>query len=145
MTENEEYYTGLPSFAPIPLSVSSPVIKAEDKNQIRAVALESMHLKVQEQVNLLRSQAELIMKQVRELEERMEISRRIYEASMRFTPVIGSTYHLFENKEGGVILSMVGPDEWGKNMPFRSFIATVKLMGDHTWEILKRGNGKEII
>lgn len=139
MTENDEYYTGLPSFAPIPMSVSSPVIKAEDKNQIRAVALESMHLKVQEQVNLLRSQAELIMKQVKELEDRMEISKRIYEASMRFSPVLGSVYHLFENKEGAMVLSMVGPDEWGRSMPFTRYIATVRLMGDHTWEILKRG------
>jgi len=31
---------------------------------------------------------------------------------------------------------MVGPNEWGKKgQPFNSFIATVKLLSDHTWEI----------
>ena len=31
---------------------------------------------------------------------------------------------------------MVGPDEWGKQSPY-DFIATVKLLSDHTWDILE--------
>jgi len=30
----------------------------------------------------------------------------------------------------------VGPNEWGKSMPFESFVATVTLLSDHTWDIL---------
>ena len=135
----EEYYTGLPSFAPIPLSVSSPAIRPEDRKLIKAQAVEAMHLKAQQQIDLLRRQAELIMAQARELEERVRISQQIYEATMRFSPTMGMTYHLYKRKDGEVILSLVSPAEWGQGFPFKLFVATVKLLADHTWDILERG------
>jgi hypothetical protein len=38
-----EYYTGAANLSPIPLSVGSPVIRPEDKNKIKANAVEAMH------------------------------------------------------------------------------------------------------
>jgi hypothetical protein len=140
MQENqEESYTGLPSFAPIPLSVSSPAIRPEDRKLIKAQAVESMHLKAQQQIELLKKQAALIMEQAKELEDRVAISLQIYEATMRFSPTMGMTYHLYKRNDGEVILSLVSPAEWGQSFPFKLFIATVKLLADHTWEILQRG------
>jgi hypothetical protein len=140
MEENkEEYYTGLPSFAPIPLNVSSPSIRPEDRRLIKGQAVEAMQLKAQQQIDLLRRQAEVIMAQARELEERVRISMEIYEATMRFSPTMGMTYHLYKRNDGEVILSLVSPAEWGENFPFKQFIATVKLLADHTWDILERG------
>jgi hypothetical protein len=31
------------------------------------------------------------------------------------------------------MLSLVSPKEWGPSMPFKKFVATVKLLADHTW------------
>jgi hypothetical protein len=31
---------------------------------------------------------------------------------------------------------MVASDEWGRSMPYERFVAEVKLLSDHTWEIL---------
>jgi hypothetical protein len=31
---------------------------------------------------------------------------------------------------------MVGPKEWGKKMPFEDYVAEVRLMSDHTWEVI---------
>jgi len=31
---------------------------------------------------------------------------------------------------------MVGPEEWGDNPPYE-FISEVKLLSDHTWEIIE--------
>ena len=141
MVENkEDYYTGLPSFAPIPLSVSSPSIKPEDRKLIKAQAVEAMHLKAQQQINLLKRQAALIMEQARELEERVRISQQIYEATMRFSPSMGMIYHLYRRQDDEVILSLVSPEEWGQKFPFKHFIATVKLLADHTWDILQKGD-----
>jgi hypothetical protein len=31
---------------------------------------------------------------------------------------------------------MVGASEWGRSMPYERYVAEVKLLSDHTWEIL---------
>jgi hypothetical protein len=54
---------------------------------------------------------------------------------MSFEPVIGHTYYLYEKESGEKVLSMVGPHEWGKSFPFNEYLCTVKMLGDHTWEI----------
>jgi hypothetical protein len=140
MTEESTslYFTGEAKFSPVPMSVSSPVIKAIDKNKIRAVAVEAMHLQANQQMVLLRKQAELIMQQVKEIEERLKISELIYQAEMRFKPVLGQTYHLYEKDNGVFSMSIIAPDEWGKSNTHKRFVSTVKLLGDHTWEVLDK-------
>jgi hypothetical protein len=32
---------------------------------------------------------------------------------------------------------MISPEEWGRSFPFEKFIAHVRLLTDHTWEIVK--------
>ena len=56
---------------------------------------------------------------------------------MRFEPLISHTYHLYEAEDGTFKLLMVGPNEWGKKGSPHAFISTVKLLADHTWEIVK--------
>ena len=58
---------------------------------------------------------------------------------MNFQPIISRVYHLYEIEDGNDILSMIGPKEWGRSKPFKKFIATVKLLADHTWDILEKG------
>ena len=43
-------------------------------------------------------------------------------------------YHVYEKTDGSHVLSLVAPSEWGGGSgPFAGFIATVKLLADHTW------------
>ena len=56
-------------------------------------------------------------------------------AEMNFEPLIGHTYFLYQKSEEKDVLSMIGPKEWGRSMPFQSFLAEVELLPDHTWEI----------
>lgn len=140
MEENNEtkhYYTGEQAFAPVPMHVASAPIKALDKGKLQATAFEAMRHHADQQVAMLRKQAELIMQQVREIENRVEISRQIYEAEFRFKPEVGNTYHLYE-KDGRHILSLIGPKEWGRSTKFENHIASVKLLGDKTWEVLPK-------
>ncbi len=57
-----------------------------------------MHLQAHQQIDLLRKQAELIMQQVKEIEERLKISELIYKSEMRFKPVLGQVYYLYEKE-----------------------------------------------
>ena len=139
MNENNEFesYVGEASLSPIPLSISSPVIKPVDRNQIKANAVEAMHHYANQGISMLKKQADLIMQQVREIESRLKVSEKIYQSDMRFVPVIGQTYHLYE-KEDHYTLSLVGPDEWGQSKNTRKYVASVKLLGDHSWDMIKQ-------
>ena len=137
--EENNYYTGDARFSPVPLTVSSPVIKAIDKNKIRANAVEAMHMQAHQQIEMLRKQAELIMLQVKEIEERLKISELIYKAEMRFKPVLGQIYHLYEKQEKGEFLvSMIAPEEWGRSKSFSRYLSTVRLLSDSTWDVLNK-------
>lgn len=138
--DKSEYYTGEAKFAPIPLTVSSPVIKPENKGKIKAAAVESMQKQAEQQIAMLRRQAETIMEQVKEIEQRLQVSYGIYEAEIKFTPKVNEVYHLYE-KESNKILSFIGPKEWGKKLPYDKFLASVKLLADRTWEVLVSEEG----
>ncbi len=122
--------------APYALSVSSPKIEPVDKRMLKANAHEAMQHQAEQQIQMLKKQAELLIKQAKAIEERLALSHSIYKAEINFEPVINGVYHLYQKKDGNQILSMVAPYEWGKLMPFEMFLNTVRLLPDKTWEIL---------
>ena len=129
-------YQGELHNAPYALSVTSPKIEPIDKRMLKANAHEAMQHQANKQIQMLKKQAELLMKQARDIEERLEISHAIYKADINFEPVINGIYHLYQKEDGTQVLSMVAPYEWGKNMPFAQYLHTVRLLGDRTWDVL---------
>ena len=134
--KKDALYQGQDKFSPIPLTVSSPKINPIDKRLVKATAFETMQYQANQQISIIKQQAELLMEQARKIEERMEISRKIYEADLNFEPVIGTTYHVYE-KNGRTVLSLVAPYEWGKKMPFDHHVCSAKLLGDKSWDLVK--------
>ncbi|MGC6413515.1 MAG: DUF2452 domain-containing protein [Bacteroidia bacterium] len=122
--------------APYALSVSSPKIEPVDRRMLKANAHEAMQHQAEQQIKMLKKQAELLIQQAKSIEERLEISHSIYKAEINFEPVINGVYHLYQKIDGTQTLSMVAPYEWGKEMPFELFLNTVRLLPDKTWEIL---------
>ncbi len=133
--KKDAIYQGEDSLSPIPLSISSPPIKPEDKRLIKANAYESMKQQANQQIDMLKKQAELIMKQVKEIEERVEFSKLIYQSDLNFEPVIGNIYHLYQHREK-ITLTMIAPYEWGNKCPFEKFLYSASLLADRTWKIL---------
>ena len=123
-----------PGLLPYAHTVGSAVIKPEDKGRIKGLALNAMYEQTDLQLNQIKEQIDLLAKQAQEIQDRLTISEQIYAAEFRFKPLIGKTYHLYE-KDGENVLSMVGPDEWRKENPM-TFKASIKLLADHTWEVL---------
>ena len=39
----------------------------------------------------------------------------IFESEMMFKPVIGKTYYLFQREDGTKFMTLISPEEWGKN------------------------------
>jgi hypothetical protein len=139
ITPEEESYSGPASLSPIPLSIGSPVIRPEDKNKIKANAVEAMHHYANQEIAMLKKQADLIMSQVREIEARLKISEHIYESNLKFTPIVNQVYHLYE-KDNYYNLSLIGPTEWGRSKTVGKYVASVKLLGDHSWDVINKAD-----
>jgi predicted transcriptional regulator len=118
--------------------VGSALIKPEDKGRIKGNAISAMEHQTDQQLTQIYEQMQLLAEQAKKITKRKEISEKIYQAEFRFEPIINHTYHLYETKDGGEVLSVIGPNEWGRSTRKDDFKwqATVKLLADHTWEIL---------
>ncbi len=123
-----------PAFLPYAHTVGGALIKPIDKGRVKGLAVSSMYEQTEMQMDQIRKQVELLVQQAETIRKRVEISEKIYLAEMNIKPLIGHTYHLYLKKNGTNVLSMIGPNEWGKSCPY-TFEATVKLLSDHTWEV----------
>jgi hypothetical protein len=132
-----------PNLLPYAHTVGGAIIKPIDKGRTKGNSMKAMYQQTGNQLNQIKEQVETLIKQAQEIHDRIEISEKIYKADVGFKPTIGQTYHLYERNEGGYLLSLVGPQEWGKSQPF-SFIATIYLLADHTWQIIQKAREIEI-
>ena len=57
---------------------------------------------------------------------------------MRFEPLINHIYHLYQKEDKAFLLSLIAPNQWGRSKRSFEFIATVRLLADHTWEIQEK-------
>jgi hypothetical protein len=123
-----------PHLLPYAHTVGGAVIKPIDKGKVKGLAVTAMHEQTNIQLDQIRKQVELLVTQAQSIHKRVEVSEKIYLSDINFDPIIGKTYHLYKRNNGENVLSMVAPHEWGRKKPFE-FVATVKLLADHTWEI----------
>ena len=129
--------TDTPGLLPYAHHSGSALIRPEDKGRIRGNAMTAMYDQTDRQMEQLRRQMETLVNQAKSLRNRMNVSELIYQADIPFQPVIHHIYHLYQRKKDGVhVLSMISPEEWGTRMPY-DFLASVRLLGDHTWEVLQ--------
>jgi hypothetical protein len=135
--DKEFYYKGEQKFAPVPLHVGSALIRPEDKGKIKTTAVDTMERQARQQIEMLRRQADAIMEEVRQIEERIAVSYDIYQAEIKFTPQIGEIYYLYLKKDTSKLLSMISPKEWSQKLPYEKHISSVRLLADKTWEIIQ--------
>ena len=133
-----------PHLLPYAHSLGSAIIKPIDKGRTKGVAMSAMYEQTASQLHQIKDQVEHLLSQAQDIHDRIDVSEKVYLADCSFQPVIGQIYQLYEKKDGSWILSMVTPAEWGKNPPY-FFLASARLMHDHTWEILEVNKDKPIL
>jgi len=99
----------------------------------------AMRDQTQREMSQLYEQMQVLVRQAEDIKKRVEVSEKIYLSTINFEPVINHIYYLYEKEEGKNILSMISAEEWGSDMPYNKYIAKIKLLSDHTWEILEKG------
>ncbi len=125
-----------PSLLPYAHTVGGAVIKPEDEGKIKGQAIQAMQEQTTIQMKQLYDQMQVLVEQAQNINRRIDISNRIYVAELRFSPIIGRTYYLYERENGEDVLSLIAPNEWGRSKKYQKHLATVKLLADHTWEII---------
>jgi hypothetical protein len=139
LEKDRDKITDLPGLIEYAHHAGSAIVKPEDKGRIKGNAVAAMHDQTDRQFRQLYEQMQTLIEQAKYLKSRLEISERIYQSTIPFQPVIGKVYFLYHRKGGEDLLSMVSPDEWGVSFPYESFEAEVRLLSDHTWEVVKTG------
>ena len=94
-----------------------------------------MKEQTEEQLSLIFEQMKTLAKQVQDIQKRVYVSDLIYNAEIKFTPVIGKLYYLYEADNEKRYLSLISPKEWGDKIEDK-FIAEVRLNADHTWKVM---------
>jgi cellobiose-specific phosphotransferase system component IIA len=126
-----------PGILPYAHHAGSALIKPEDKGKITGRAVAAMHSQTDMQMSQIYQQMQLLADQAKKIQARVEVSERIYQASIAFEPLINHSYFLYQKSDGTDFLSMIAPEEWGRKKDFAEFIAEIKLLADHTWDILR--------
>jgi len=147
MNENEPFINPIdpdkvaqnPGLLPYAHTLGSGVIKPDDLGKIKSNALLAMEQQTNMQLKQLQDQIQVLYNQAQDIKARIEISTWIYQAHIRYDPLVNHIYHLYQQESDSYLLSMVGPTEWGRSKKYRKFIATVRLLADHTWEIINKG------
>jgi len=125
-----------PHLLPYANNVGSAIIRPIDEGREKGVAMSAMYEQTSSSLHQIKDQVALLLKQAQEIHDRIDISEKVYLAQCSFVPVMGKTYYLYEKSDDSWTLSMIGPQEWGKQAPYL-FLATAKLLYDHTWDIIE--------
>lgn len=128
--------TDMPAFLEYAHTVGGFAIEPTNQGAIKGHARTAMVEQTEEQLNIIYEQMKTLAKQVQDIKKRVYISDLIYSVEIPFAPVIGKTYYLYEEGEKR-FLSLISPDEWGKQMQEQVFIAEIRLNADHTWKVIK--------
>lgn len=126
-----------PSSLEYPHHAGSALVKPEDKGRIKGRALAAMEHQTDMQLDQIYQQMQLLAEQAKKLNLRKDISELIYQAEMRFEPLINHIYHLYKKEDSTYLLSLIAPDQWGRSKKSFEYLATVRLLADHTWDVLE--------
>lgn len=132
--------TDRPSTLPYAHHAGSALIKPIDKGKVKGRALSAMAEQTHAQMAQIKEQINLLAKQAKAIQDRVELSEQIYQAEIGFEPLIGHQYHLYLKRDGSWTLSMIGPNDWGRSFPHEAFLASARLLSDHTWDIVEKSD-----
>jgi len=115
------------AFLPYPVSTLSPPIIPTDHTSFKSRGISEVERDLQQKLTEIREQY------LRTIDH-FNWNKLIYEAEIRFEPIVGGTYHLYEMR-GRRALSMISPDQWP-----HKHLATVRLNVDRQWQIVATAN-----
>ena len=133
---DKEKVSDNPGLLPYANHIGSAIIKPIEEGKNKGLGMKAMYEQTDRNLKRIKEQVEVLIKQAQDIHDRIDASEKIYLAECSFKPIIGRHYYLYQRQDGSEFLSMVGPLEWNKNSTL-SFICEVKLLADHTWDLIR--------
>ena len=131
----EELVAQAPGLLPYAHTVGGAIIRPDDMGKVKGKSVLAMRQQTDMQMAQIYDQIKLLADQATRIQQRIEVSERIYSAQMSFEPLIGKVYYLYQRKDGLDTLSLIAPNEWGRSFKFERYVARVQLLADHTWDV----------
>ncbi len=118
---------GAPVFAPIKV--------VEEKDKAVNVARQNAKL----EYDRIMEQAEVLMRQARALQARLDATETVHRSKFSFNPLHGKTYHLYYDQRNAThLLIQNGPKDWSCGIPDNwVYSMAVKKLGDSTWAVVE--------
>ena len=85
-------------------NISSPVITVEDTSHFKQKQVTKFN-------NFVDKRFLELQKQYNELKELYELNEFVFKIDMRFEPLVGEVYHVYQNDNSKNFLSMIAPHE----------------------------------
>lgn len=104
-----------PGLLPYGSNVGAPSIKLDSTDLWK-------ESRVKQANDYFKSKFEELKDQLAKLNMEKNWNEIIFGCNFSFEPVVGHTYHLYQNKIGDIFLSIVAPDEWDRCQYIGSFI-----------------------
>ncbi len=114
-----------------PLSTLSPPIKPTDMTQVKQQSIAVTNHYVKKEYARLQEQADVIMKQFRDLDRRVKITEVVMQSKMRIKPIVGQSYWLYRKHDNTYVMSLIGKDSWASGCP-HELIAEGQELGEST-------------
>jgi len=122
---DEETETFNAYLLPYGSNISAPVIKVDNISGFKNKGVSKIE-------KIFNSELEELVQKYYNLVDEVELNNLIYNSKYSFEPIIGETYHLYENKNNEKFLSLIAPNEWNKK-----HIISVRLNSDYKWVSIK--------
>lgn len=116
------------AFLPYPASTLSPRIVPTDLGSFKSRGIAGVERDLQQKLVEIR---ETYLQTI----DHFNWNKLVYESEIRFEPIVGECYHLYE-MGGRHVLSMISPADWS-----RRHLATLRLNVDRQWQVVTPGPG----
>ena len=101
----------------------------------KEVSLVVMEHHANRQIESLQEQANVLVKQAQEIQDRVKLAHLVSRAQYSFKPIMLKEYYLYK-KNVLYRLTLISPEEWPSHIecPYGECVAVVRQLGDSTWE-----------
>ncbi|MCG8018510.1 MAG: DUF2452 domain-containing protein [Candidatus Thiodiazotropha sp. 'RUGA'] len=132
MTKKTDRHISPEHTSPYPVSRLAPAFNLVDLAKEIAQADEMLANRAGSQLNIIAEQMAVLQEQAKSILEQTARDQQIHRAQCNFQKKPGQIYHLYKNRHGDSLLSMLSQDDWlGK--PPNQFIGSYRLESDRSW------------
>jgi len=128
------------SSLPYPMELGSPAFAPIAIEKEKDILLNVSKLNAKQEYDRIMEQVEVLKKQAESLNNRIQVSEMMHDCVYSFRVVHGKCYYVYcDSRKKQNVLSIIGPDNWSVFPSHYTYVMTVRLMGDSTWEEVDDG------